>query len=241
MSEAALLERAEKRHWAEPGSRHDALVRTLKVGLPAAVGVLGALLLMAPLTKQAEVSFILDKNEVETAPERMRVEAARYSGRDNKGQPFEISAQQAIQQSSDQPIVDISGVMARLGLERGPASIQALRGRYDLDRQQIAVNGPVRVSGPEGEQLMTRDVMVSLKDRQVQSTGEVVARMPVGQFRAGNLSADLGSRTVTLTEGVSGKVELGSFTAPRARADIDARTVVMDGGVRLKIVQGAVR
>ncbi len=241
MSEAALRDRAHKQHWAEPGSRHDALVRALKIGLPSAVGVLAALLLMAPLTKQAEVSFILDKKKVNTAPERMRVEAARYTGRDDKGQPFEISAQQAIQQSSDLPIVDIQGMMARLGLAEGPAAIQAARGRYDLDRQQVAVNGPVRVSGPEGEQLVTRDVMVNLRERQVQSTGPVVARMPVGQFRAGNLSADLGARTVTLTDGVSGRVELGQFTAPRARADIDARTVVLDGGVRLKIVQGAVR
>ena len=241
MSEAALREREVKRHWAEPGSKHDALVKSAKVVLPSAVGVLVAFLLMAPLTNRGEVSFILDKNQVDTAPERMRIEAARYNGKDDKGQAFEISAQRAIQQSSDQPIVDIGGMMARLALAKGPAQIQANRARYNLDEQSVVVPGAVRVSGPEGEQLLTRDVGIDLKSRMVASRGPAVARMPVGQFRAGRLQADLGERVVAANGGVSGKVELGTFTAPRATADLDRRTVVLDGGVRLKITQGAVR
>ena len=73
--------------------------------------------------KRQEVSFILDKNQVETAPERMRIEAARYQGKDDKGQPFTIRAQRAVQPTSDQPIVDIRGMFARLGLASGPATI----------------------------------------------------------------------------------------------------------------------
>lgn len=241
MSEAALREREVKRHWAEPGSRHDALVRAAKVGLPSAVGVLVAFLLMTPLAKDTEVSFVLDKNQVDTAPERMRIESARYTGKDDKGQPFVISANQAIQQSSDEPIVNIRGMLARLGLAKGPAEIRAIRGRYNIDQQKVAVVGPVRVSGPEGEQLLTRDVNIDLKSRTVASRGPAVARTPVGQFEAGRLQADLGERVVAANGGVSGRVELGTFTAPRARADLDDRTVVLDGGVRLKITQGAVR
>jgi lipopolysaccharide export system protein LptC len=241
MSEAATLQRQRNQDWAEPGSRHDSLVRLLKVALPAAVGVIGAIFLTLPLTKQAEVSFILDKKDVATAPERMRIESARYTGTDDRGQPFELTAGQAVQQSSDVPIVDVQGVRARLGLQQGPATIQAIQGRYDLDRQQVAVTGPVRVSGPEGEQLLTRDVLVDLRQRQVRSTGPISGRMPVGSFSAANLSADLGTRRVALTGGVSGEVELGTFQAQRMRADLRTRVVVLDGRVQLKIRPGAVR
>lgn len=241
MSEAAQLQRTRNQHWAEPGSRHDRLVRTLKIALPAMVGVIGAVFLTLPLTKQAEVSFILDKKDVATAPERMKIEAARYTGTDNKGQPFELIADRAIQQSSDVAVVDVAGMRARLGLAQGPATVQALRGRYDLDRQQVSVNGPVRVSGPEGEQLLTRDVLVDLRQRQVRSTGPISGRMPVGSFSAQSLSADLGTRQVALSGGVSGEVELGSFQAKRMRADLENRVVVLDGGVRLKIQPGAIR
>jgi lipopolysaccharide export system protein LptC len=241
MSKAANLQRARNQHWAEPGSRHDTLVRTLKVALPAAVGVIGAVFLTLPLAEQAEVSFILDKKDVATAPERMRIESARYTGTDDKGQPFELTAGQAIQQSSDVPIVDVQQMRARLGLQHGPAIIQAIQGRYDLDKQQVAVTGPVRVIGPEGEQLFTRDVLLSLRERQVRSTGQISGRMPVGSFSAANLSADLGTQQVALTGGVSGQLELGTFSAQGMRADLRTRIVVLDGGVRLKIRPGAVR
>ena len=195
-----------------PGSRHDKLVRFAKVALPAAVGVLIAVLAVAPLDKDGDVSFILDKNKVDNAPERMRVDVAQYRGEDNQGRPFAIVAQSAVQPSSDVPIVNISGMLAKLGLRGGPVAIVANRARYNLEQQKVAVPGPVRVTGPDGYKLSTSDVMVDLK-----------------------------SRSVTGTGGVQGEMELGQFQAGRMRADMAERTVVLDQGARLKIVQGAVR
>jgi lipopolysaccharide export system protein LptC len=212
MSEAANQERAFKQDWAIPGSRHDRLIRFAKIALPSAVGVLIAFLALAPLDREGDVSFILDKNKVENSPERMRVEEARYVGEDNDGQKFQIVAQRALQQTSDVPIVDIWGMMAQLGLRQGPLSITADKARYDLDAQQVRVQGPVRVAGPDGYQLATQDVMVDLKNRNLTSNGGVSGRMALGEFQAGRLRADLGERTV-----------------------------VLDKGARLKIVQGAVR
>ena len=93
MSEAAARRRSGQQRWAVPGSAHDRLVRWTKVVLPSAVGVLIAVLALAPLDRKGDVSFILDKKKVDNAPERMRVEAARYVGADNDGQPFQITAQ----------------------------------------------------------------------------------------------------------------------------------------------------
>ncbi len=207
-----MAERVVKQRWAEPGSAHDRLVRWSKVALPAAVGVLVAVLALAPLSQKGDVSFILDKKKVDNAPERMRVEAARYIGTDDKGQRFTISANHAVQRSSDVPIVDINGMFAQLSLAQGPLSITANNGRYDLDSQKVAISGPVRVVGPDGYRLETRDVTVDMKQRKLASAGPVSGQMRLGQFQAGQLQADLG-----------------------------ARTVVLNDGARLKIVQGAVR
>ena len=212
MSEAASRERAFKQDWAVPGSRHDRLIKLAKIALPSAVGVLVAFLALAPLDREGDVSFILDKNQVDNAPERMRVEEARYVGEDDKGQRFQIVAQRALQQTSDEPIVDIWGMMARLGLAQGPLSITANKARYDLDAQRVLVQGPVRVSGPGGYELATSNVLVDLKSRNLESRG-----------------------------GVSGRMELGEFQAGRLQANLGERTVVLDKGARLKIIQGAVR
>jgi lipopolysaccharide export system protein LptC len=142
----------------------------------------------------------------------MRVEQAKYVGTDNKGQRFEMTAQRAFQRSSDVPLVDIQGMFAQLALDKGPLMIAANQGRYNRDTQQVAIDGPVRVAGPDGYKLATRDVTVDLKQRQLASAGPVAGQMRLGQFQAGQLHANLGDRTV-----------------------------VLDGGARLKIVQGAVK
>ena len=212
MASGATRQRAANQRWAQPGSAHDRLIKWTKILLPAAAGVLLVILALAPLDKKGDVSFILDKKKVQSAPERMRVEEARYTGTDDKGQLFEIVANRAIQPSSNTPLVDINGMFARLNLEQGPLLIAANHGRYDLDTQQVAVIGPINVHGADGWQLQTRDVNVDLKRRQLASQGPAEGQMRLGQFRANQIRADLGTHTV-----------------------------VLDGGARLKITQGAVR
>ena len=212
MAEAASPGRQLKQQWAVPGSKHDRLIRIAKVALPAAVGVLIAFLALAPLDRRGDVSFILDKNKVENAPERMRVDVARYIGEDNQGRPFAIMARSAVQRSSDEPIVEISGMLAKLWLTQGPVILRANLARYNLDEQKVRVLGPIQVVGPESYRLNTSNVTVDLKERNVTGSGGVTGEMKLGQFSAGSLKADLGQRTVSL-----------------------------EGGARLKIVQGAVR
>jgi lipopolysaccharide export system protein LptC len=212
MSEAALRKRSTKQRWAIPGGAHDRVIGWSKIALPMAVGVLIAILMLAPLDKRDDVSFILDKKKVDSAPERMRVEAARYTGSDDKGQQFTIRAERAIQRSSDVPLIDIAGMSARMSLANGPVSLVANRGRYDIDAQRLAIDGPVSLAGPDGYRLSTSDVLVDLKARHLESAGPVSGSMRLGSFEAGQLEADLGERTISLT-----------------------------GGARLKIVQGGVR
>lgn len=210
MSLAADRKHEIKRHWAEPGGRHDAVIRAIKFGLPVVILLLIILLSIAPFDRRGDVSFILDKNKVDEAKERMRVEQARYVGEDNEGQKFEIVADRAVQQSSNVPVVMIEGIRARLNLARGPLDIAALKGRYDLEGERVDVDGPVRVTGPDGYQLATRDVQVDLDKRTMQSSGPVSGAMTLGRFEAGRLSADLDERTVRLDRGVRLKIHQGA-------------------------------
>lgn len=212
MADANNPRAAAKPRWAEPGSGHDRIVRWTKIALPSAVGILIAILALAPLERKGDVSFILDKKKVQTAPERMRVEAAHYTGTDNKGQQFQMVANRAIQRSSDTPLVDIQGMSAKLDQSQGPITLVADKGRYNLDTQRLAIDGPVDVNGTDGFRLNTSNVLVDLNDRKLASQGPADGAVRLGQFRANHISADL-----------------------------DDHKVVLEGGARLKIVQGAVR
>ena len=144
----------------------------------------------------------------------MRVEAARYTGTDDKGQQFvdrrqpRDPAQLRCADRRHQRNVRA----ARPGAGPGRL-IAANQGRYNLDTQQIAIDGPVKVAGADGYRLDD-----PRRDRRPQAAASLRSAGPV-----------------------AGAMRLGQFQAGQVRADLGSRTVVLDGGARLKIVQGAVR
>jgi lipopolysaccharide export system protein LptC len=199
MSELAERERRLKRGWAAPGGGHDKLIRILKLALPALIGVVLAFLFFSPLEEKQEVSFLLDKEKVDTAEERLKVTAAEYRGQDNDGRPFVLSARSALQATSAEPVVEIGGVSAQILLDNGPARLEANRARYDMERDHVNVVGPLLFTAADGYRMTTRDVNVDLRARTMQSRGAVQGQMPLGHFTAGQLHVDLANRTVVLT------------------------------------------
>lgn len=199
--------RSARQLWALPGGRHDRLIGLLSFLLPVAVGILAAFLVMAPIYSSGEVSFLLDKNKVDVARERLKIQAAQYRGQDGKGQPFTLNAGSAVQRTSAEPIVELRTLDAHIQLTDGPAQLRADRGRYDMDTERVRVEGPIHFTAANGYRLDTRDATVDLKARRLQSGGAV-----------------------------TGTVPQGSFAANRLRADMEARTVTLDGNARLRIV-----
>jgi lipopolysaccharide export system protein LptC len=212
MSELAQKLRRERRVWAAAGSTQDRLIAVLRIALPVAVGVLTAFLALAPLTVGRDISFVLSKDRVEVSRERLRVSRAVYRGDDSRGDPFRLEADSAVQATSRDPIVHMIGLTAELGQRRGPTRIIAGRGRYDLNTQRMAIDGPVRLAGADGFQVATADVLV-----------------------------DLNTRVMMSRKAVTGTMPLGSFAADRLMARLDRRDVILDGRARLHIVQGRAR
>ena len=211
MSAQADLERNYRQRWALPGGRHDRLIRAMRVVLPSIIGLLVAILAFSPFTGQQELSFVLNKDEVNLSRERLRVVEALYRGEDSKGRPFSLRAGSAVQKTSAQPILDMTSLSGRISLQDGPASIIAQRGSYDLGKETMRVTGPLAVESP-GYDMVASNVELSLKDRTMQSFGPV-----------------------------SGRTKVGTFHAGRLRADLDTRVVRLDGGVRLRIEQNAIK
>ena len=198
MSKMAATMRSERQHWAAPGSAHDHLVAVLRVVLPSAVGVVAALMVFLPLTSGGDVSFVLDKNKVEVSKERLKVQAASYRGQDDKGQPFVLTAQSALQKSAAEPVVDMQRLMAKLKLPDGIATLAAPSGKFNPISQQVDVDGPITYAAPNGYSLRTNAATVDLKKKTMQASGGVSGTLPQGNFTADTMSADLDNRVVTL-------------------------------------------
>ncbi|WP_157215568.1 LPS export ABC transporter periplasmic protein LptC [Flavisphingomonas formosensis] len=200
MSDAAERNRIGRQQWAAPGSQHDRVIRIAQIVLPTAIVILIVMLAIAPITSGRDISFMLSKDHVAVARERLRVSDALYRGEDTKGQPFALRAESAVQQTSRDPVVKLSNLSARIMLNDGPANIVAGKGRYNMTTEQVLIDGPVKLQTQGGYLLNTHDVTVDMKTRHVTSGAPVDGLMPLGTFQAGRMQADLTNRIVVLDQ-----------------------------------------
>lgn len=212
MTEAADIMRGRRRAYAAPGGFHDRMVRLLATVLPAAIGVVAAVMILSPLSSRGEISFLLDRNKVTIAPDRIRVANATYRGRDSLGRAFTVNAGSAVQVSAGDPIVRMSNLSAALTMADGPAQLTAPGGAYDFDRDTVQVAGPVTFTTSDGYRLSASGVSIDLKNRRVAGSG-----------------------------GITGTVPSGTFSASAIRADLVERLVSLDGNARLRMVPGRMR
>lgn len=199
MSEAGVASLSSRRRAAMPGSHYERAIEILKKILPFLSGMMAAILLLFPLTHADELSFMLAKDQVDVAGERLKVSEALYRGEDRRGQPFVIRAQSALQKSSRDPIVQLQGLSAAIRMKDGDARVVADHGRYDMGKETVDIDGPIRLRSQNGYSLDTRDVVVDLPERKAVSNGPVDGKMPLGTFAADRLEADIEDRTVVLS------------------------------------------
>lgn len=183
---------------ALPGSAHDRRMTVLKWLLPSAAFALGITILVWPLIGVQEFSFLLAKDQVALARERMRVNRAEYRGKTETGEAFAITAGNAVQRTSAVPIVELTALAARLEGKDGPATVEAPSGRYFIEEDRLEVAGPVRLRSDDGYTVDAQTVQIDLKRRTVMTDDAVTGRLPMGTFRSNRMTGDLAGKRVSL-------------------------------------------
>lgn len=214
MTARADLIRDKRRTFAAPGSSHDRMVQFLNKVLPAGVGMIAAVMILAPFTPRGEISFLLDRNKVAVTSERLRVDKAMYRGADNQGRPFSLTAGSALQRSAADPTVEMNDLVARILLSDGPAEISAKKGNYDMAQERVGVAGALDFTAADGYRMTASNVTVDLKSRRVEGSGGVSGAIPAGTFSANRIVADLSQRTVALDGRARLRMQGGRFRMP---------------------------
>ena len=203
----------QRQRAALPGSRHDVVMGLLKWLLPALALAVLATIIVWPLTKVGEFSFLLAKDKVGVVAERLRIDNAVYRGETEKGEAFTISAQGAVQRSSAVAIVELTGLKAKLKMVEGPAQVTAPSGRYFIETDKLQVTGPVRLDSAAGYTLDSDTVDIDLNTRQVVTNERVTGTLPIGTFSAGRLEGDIQGRRLVLEGGAHLRIRGGAGRA----------------------------
>ncbi len=183
---------------ALPGSQYERIMNLLKWLLPLLATLLLATIIILPLLSVQEFSFLLAKDRVGRSAERLRVDRASYRGETARGEAFLIEADKAVQKSSAVPEVELSTLSARLDSTEGLTTVTAPSGTYFIDKDQLRVAGPINLDSKAGYTVETGSVDIDLNDRSLASREAVTGQIPIGDFRADKLSADLQGRVLVL-------------------------------------------
>lgn len=241
MSRRADSKRSRRRQLAAPGGSFDRMIGILRVALPSAVGALIAILLIAPMADRGELSFVLDKNSVERAPERLESSDALYRGADDQGRAFSLRAGSAVQRNETPGQVQLDDLAARMILDDGPASIKAGRGVYDIETQRARIPGPILFQAEPGYRLTTSNATIDFGPQTMVSQGGVTGTTDLGDFKGDRLMADFANRTLTVIGNVTGTTRVGPFRSDRLVVDLANRSVALDGGAKVRVNQGGLR
>jgi lipopolysaccharide export system protein LptC len=188
---------------ARVAHRYSRFVRGARILLPlVAAGVVGLLLAWPRL--QPTVEAIPREAVLPQEPQVGRNELLnpRFESRDDKDQPFTVTAARAIQSETDPQLVLLDKPMADIALKDGAwLAAQADKGSYRREEEKLLLEGAVKLFHNDGYELKTEKMLVHIGTREAWSDDPVHAQGPAGTIDATGLTAN----------GVTGKL---IFTGP---------------------------
>ncbi len=162
-------------------ARRRLVVSVLKRTLPAAALAVLALIVLWP-----ELSGIDDRVRLayrkpdSSMTDSTRLVAPRYAGRDNRGRPYELTAETAEQPSGSQT-VNLAKPVGDITLEDGTwVALKAATGWYQRDQAQLDLQGEVTLFHDAGYEIRTARARIDLAAGRAEGDDPVAAQGPPG-------------------------------------------------------------
>ncbi|WDI31762.1 LPS export ABC transporter periplasmic protein LptC [Hyphococcus flavus] len=186
------------------------LVRRLRIALPALALVLVAAFIFNTRSDEGDDAFLKDFEDITASAEELRMASPRFSGIDNNGRPFEITAAAAIQNPQSKDIVQLERPKAVQGEADELNTVTANAGVYRSDRKILELTDQVTLEHEVGA-----DTYI---------------------FNSPSATVFIDDETVTSDAGVGGIGPKGeTLQADKMKAYNSEGRVVLEGNVHMRI------
>lgn len=186
------------------------LVRRLRIALPVMALVLVAAFLFNTKSNEVDQAFLDDFKDVSASAEELRMASPRFAGVDDKGKPFEITAEAALQNTNVEDVVSLERPKAVQGDDDESTVVTAQKGVYRSDVNILELENDVTLQHEVGA------------DKYI--------------FRSPAATVSIKDEIVTSDAGVGGEGDDGStLQADRMKAYNAEGRVVFEGNVRMRI------
>ena len=184
------IEEKRTRHHNKSYSK---IIKSLQIALPLIAGALIFILLSWQRVDTIPNETTINDNEqsIRTVGKNELL-TPRFESEDDKGNPYTITAQRALQgQSSDDDMILLESPVADIALESGNwLAVKASQSAYRQESQRLFMKGNVEMFHDEGYTLSTEEMDVDMKAGTARTDLDVHVQGPKGQIDAKGLEAD---------------------------------------------------
>lgn len=211
----SALGRPRQSHWEprrattlEEARRRTAFVRNLRIALVGLAALLALIVVVQLVLGNGEEA----PDQVETAGENARMINPRFTGRDDSGAPFTVTADTAIRRRGEalnmteleNPRIDFEMLEA---LDESADGVLAETGLYDSEARTLDLETDVRFRTRSGYLFRSEDARIYLGEDRVVGQSQVEGIGPMGRIRADRYEVLDGGDHVVFTGNVVARIE----------------------------------
>ncbi|MGH6888159.1 MAG: LPS export ABC transporter periplasmic protein LptC [Rhizomicrobium sp.] len=181
--------------------RYSRFVAIMKRALPLAAAALAVAVLVYALQPRQEKSqrVAMSFQRLGIVNDDLAMLKPRLTGTDNEGDPYTVTAEEAIQDRNNAKRAALKTVQADVTLKDGSwIDTLAPRGTLDARNRQLGLLGGVAVYSDSGYELHTQMAAVDMRKAVISGDRPVTGQGPFGTFRADRFRIDRRARLVFL-------------------------------------------
>jgi len=196
---------ARRHATAREAERYSRFVTIMKRALPLAAAALVAAVLVYAIQPRQERSarVAMTFQRLGIVNDDLAMLKPRLTGADDQGDPYVVTADEAVQDKSNSKRATLRNVQGDVTLRDGTwISAIAPRGLLDAKARRLVLQGPIAVYFDSGYELHTASADVDMRDAMIVGKDAVNGQGPFGIFRADRFRLDRRSRQVFLSGNV---------------------------------------
>ncbi len=183
--------------------RYTRFVAIMKRALPIVAGLLVAAVLAYSFIPRNQDRVSLTYDYMSKVENDLAMIKPRLTGTDAKGNPFVITADQAVQDRRNTRRARLKNVEADMTLDQQRwLNATAATGLFDMNASTLALDGGISVYSDSGYEMHTQKGNIDLKKGVFHGPGEVHGQGPMGTFRADRFQIDRTTRQMLLVGNV---------------------------------------
>ena len=199
--------------------RHSRVVRALRIAIPAFVGVVALVVVLAiyfnPLRMLAKLP--VNVSDLVISGSKITMEQPRLSGFTRDARAYELTADAAAQDLTKPDIIELHNIHAKVQMQdKSTVQLSAVKGIYDSKGETLKLNRDIILNSSSGYEGRLSEATVDIRKGNVLSEHPVELKMLQGTLNANHLQIfDSGDR-VLFENGVRMTLFLTEEAAQRA-------------------------